>query len=98
MIVHIEDGPLPRIEEMARAHILAALTAATVTLLVAFHLISAIGLPQLDFLHLRYEDERPRIPQVPIAPLSAEPSPDAEGTSDDQTRYLLGVGKADITG
>jgi neutral ceramidase len=79
---------------MARLHIAAALVTATLALLIIFQLLINFGLPQLDFLHLRNDgdwsatvaSQHPFNPS--IAPIYLE----------NGSLYLLGVGKADITG
>ena len=81
---------------MARTPIAAALAIATITLLIIFHLISTFGLPRLDYLHLRYvsngaKDVSPQ--QIPINPPTAD-----HARPEDASMYMLGVGKADITG
>lgn len=80
---------------MARYHIAAALAGATFSLLVILQLISTFGLPQLDFLSLRYDAKarEPFVNQIPIN--SGVPDPEA---LEDDGLYMLGVGKADITG
>ena len=80
---------------MAQFQVAAALATATFALLLTLQLISSFGLPKLDLLHLHY-DLHPThtIPsQTPIHSPGNEPS--AGGNGD---QYLLGVGKADITG
>ncbi|KAL8789905.1 MAG: hypothetical protein Q9195_006615 [Heterodermia aff. obscurata] len=65
-------------------------------LFVTFQLISSFGLPRLDFLHLRHVFEGLNdLPsnQIPISSL-----PSDQESPKDGSRYLLGVGKADITG
>lgn len=81
---------------MARLHLVVAMVTATALLFVTFQLISSFGLPRLDYLHLRHVFEGSNdVPshQIPISspPLDQESFKDA-------SRYLLGVGKADITG
>lgn len=81
---------------MARFHIAAAMATAMVALLTTFYLIATLGLPELGFLHLKYGHGQSSLlssQQMPIGPL-----PEAEALSDPHTRYLLGIGKADITG
>lgn len=78
---------------MARFHIAAALAAASVTLLLIFHLLASFGLPQLDFLNLHY-DPRQWMTATNQVPISSEGSKSGNGGD----LYLLGVGKADITG
>jgi hypothetical protein len=82
--------------EMARFHIAAALATATVALLTTFHLISTLGLPEFEFLQLRYDYGQPSIVSSQQMPI--EPFPEAESVADPHTQYLLGIGKADITG
>jgi len=84
--------------EMARFHIAAALATATVSLLIIFYLISMLGIPELEFLQLRYDYGQPSIVSSQQMPI--EPFPDAESVQDPHTctQYLLGIGKADITG
>lgn len=81
---------------MARTPVAAALAIATITLLIVFHLISTFGLPRLEYFHLRYvfdgaKDNFPQ--QIPINPPTAD-----YGGLEDASMYMLGVGKADITG
>ena len=80
---------------MARLPIAAALASASFVLLLVFQLLSSFGFPKFDFLHLRPEPPLgyPTSHQIPINPPSAN-----FGSLKDGTRYLLGVGKADITG
>ena len=80
---------------MVRTHLAAVLGAACIALYVTIQLISSFGFPRLSFLNLHYVVDRQneRLPQVPIIPTSEDAPQPAEGTP-----YLLGVGKADITG
>lgn len=80
---------------MARLQIATALASAAFALLLVFQLLSRFGLPKLDFLHLRPEAPLgyPTLHQIPINTPSA-----SSDSLEDGTRYLLGVGKADITG
>jgi len=79
---------------MARSHIATASVTATLALLIIFQLLSDFGLPKLEFLHLRKNGKRPSaVPyQHPLTPSTALIH------SEDGAIYLLGVGKADITG
>ncbi|KAL9630810.1 MAG: hypothetical protein Q9164_006227, partial [Protoblastenia rupestris] len=80
---------------MARVHIATSLAAATLTLLLTLHLISTFGLPSVDFLRLRQYGYTGK------SYAYQHPIKAAEELGDDgplRTRYLLGVGKADITG
>lgn len=80
---------------MARYNIAAALAGATFSLLVILQLISTFGLPRFDFLSIRYDGATRGsfCNQIPIK----SGGPDLEALEDDGL-YLLGVGKADITG
>ena len=80
---------------MARHHIVAALASATFSLLVILQLLMTFGFPQLDFLSIRYDAAARESfsSQIPIN----SGLPDTEALEDDGL-YLLGVGKADITG
>ena len=83
---------------MARSHLAVALATATILLLVTFHLISTYGLPRFGYLHLHniFEgNNEGSSHQIPINyPLGSHESSEDPSKS----RYLLGVGKADITG
>ena len=81
---------------MARFHIAAAMGAATLALLVTLELISHFGLPALDFMHLKYDALRSGSTpnQYPIEP----PYDVGQEYASDKTLYMVGVGKADITG
>lgn len=80
---------------MARVHIVAALGTATLALLIIFQLLSQYGWPEVDFLGLKYYYQWTNSPsnQWPFNPASYEPA-----SSEDGAQYLLGVGKADVTG
>lgn len=85
---------------MARSHIAAALATATLALLITLQLISNFGLPTISFLNLKSDISAgaPVSFQQPInAPISTQEKPEY-GNRQDGTQYLLGVGKADITG
>ncbi|KAI9881167.1 MAG: hypothetical protein M1830_007145 [Pleopsidium flavum] len=78
---------------MAGYNIAAALAAASLAVILIFHLIATFGLPRFDFLNLHYEPgqwrkvahQQPMGSEVPLLSSAGE-------------LYLLGVGKADITG
>ena len=80
---------------MAQFHVAATLVTATFALLLILQLISNFGLPGLDFEHLRYNLYPPHTTpyQIPFRSPGSEPS-----TGENGDQYLLGVGKADITG
>lgn len=80
---------------MARSSVAVALAATTFTLLIIFQLLSHYGFPRLPYFHWTYDSFSSLLVshQIPIL------SPDSETVvSDSGTLYLLGVGKADITG
>ncbi|KAL8844596.1 MAG: hypothetical protein Q9205_003583 [Flavoplaca limonia] len=81
---------------MARSHIAAALAVACLGILITFHLISQFGLPNVGFFH--FHDIHPEATaspnQVPLGPTVSRPGK----TEGDGSLYLLGTGKADITG
>ncbi|KAL8917592.1 MAG: hypothetical protein Q9172_005776 [Xanthocarpia lactea] len=80
---------------MARSHIAAALAVACVGILTTFHLISQFGLPNVGFFHFRQSS-----PEATVAPHQAFLGPAASrpAVTQDGPMYLLGTGKADITG
>jgi len=80
---------------MARFQVAGAVAAATFALLLVLQLISNFGLPKFDFLHLQYDiySTYPAPHQIPIYPPDYEPS-----IAENGDQYLLGVGRADITG
>ena len=80
---------------MARFQVAAALATATFALLLILQLISTFGLPRLDFLKLQYDAYTTHLVphQIPIYASNLESA--VVGNGDE---YLLGVGKADITG
>ncbi|KAL2045226.1 hypothetical protein N7G274_002309 [Stereocaulon virgatum] len=80
---------------MARVHIAAALVTATLSLLIIFQLLSQYGWPELNFLGLQWsrQSTASALNQWPFNPTGYEPA-----SSEDGNQWLLGVGKADITG
>ena len=82
---------------MARSRIATALATATAALFITFYLLTKLGLPELDFLRLSHEAGGSasgfRSQQTPLNPPSV-----AESPQDGPSQYMLGVGKADITG
>ena len=94
--IYVVDGVAESTSRsMTRLPIATALLFATTALLIIFHLLLSFGFPELEFLHARYETSfwHQKSRQIPINPLNADP-----GVWGDGTKYLLGVGKADITG
>ena len=81
--------------DMARIHIATALGTASIVLLITLHLISSFGLPSVGFLNFRSGGHwaSKYTYQNVLRPPEVEISKD-----DERTQYLLGVGKADITG
>lgn len=77
---------------MVRFHVAAFLGTAVAASLIFFHLISTFGLPNFELLHLREGGTATASTpfQIPLRPAN-EGDPPAD-------RYLLGVGKADVTG
>ena len=94
-----DDGNIAAAEtsSMAGSRIATALAAATAALFITFYLLTTLGLPELDFLRWRYEAGGSgsgfRSLQAPLNPPSV-----AESPQDGPSQYMLGVGKADITG
>ena len=81
---------------MARFHIAAALGAATLAILVTLQLISHFGLPALDFRRLT--NDAFTLGSTPNQYPFQSPYDLGDAVADDETLYLIGVGKADITG
>ncbi|KAF2087652.1 Neutral/alkaline nonlysosomal ceramidase [Saccharata proteae CBS 121410] len=86
---------------MARSHVAFAVAGATFALFVAFQLVCSFGLPEVDFWHWQkygswreYEDAQVRLPHLQ-EPGMLHGGVKSAASSDE---YLLGVGKADITG
>ncbi|KAI4172408.1 MAG: hypothetical protein LQ348_006784 [Seirophora lacunosa] len=80
---------------MARSHVAAALAIASLGLLITFHLISQFGLPDVGFFRFSYDsDDITTTPgQIPLLPPTSQ-----SAVFNHEPVYLLGVGKADITG
>ncbi|KAL8907404.1 MAG: hypothetical protein Q9171_005869 [Xanthocarpia ochracea] len=80
---------------MARSHIAAALAVACVGILTTFYLITQFGLPNVGFFNFRQSSpEATAAPhQVFLGPAASRPT-----VTEDGPMYLLGTGKADITG
>lgn len=79
---------------MARTHIAVALATACFGLLITFQLISQFGLPNVGFFHFKQSGK-----ELTTAPNQSPllPATDPAGSGGDSV-YLLGTGKADITG
>lgn len=78
---------------MARSHIAVALGAALVALLIVGQLVVNLGLPNVDFWHWRLDQTYDGVQQD----LFISEKQDG-GQVADASQYLVGVGKADITG
>ena len=81
---------------MALSQIAIALATATLALLFTFHLILTFGLPELDFWFPRHTIGNHAAlisQQQPLHLIKGD-----DGSEQQGTQYLLGVGKADITG
>lgn len=84
---------------MARSHIAVALGAAAFALLVIFQLTSTLRIPELDFWHWTVQEQGNGIPQTHL--FSEEDTAGgaaADAATVEGSQYLLGVGRADITG
>jgi neutral ceramidase len=78
---------------MARSHIAVALSAAVIVFLVFVQLLFNLGLPSVDFWHWTREPSYDGALQAHLG--GGEQSGEL---LDDPSSYLVGVGKADITG
>lgn len=78
---------------MARSHIAVALGAALFASLLISQLVINLGFPQVDFWHWRLDQDHHGIKQTHFFG-----GKQAEEFADDPSAYLIGVGKADITG
>ncbi|KAF2020290.1 Neutral/alkaline nonlysosomal ceramidase [Aaosphaeria arxii CBS 175.79] len=79
---------------MARSHIVVAIGAALVASLIICELVIQLGFPQVDFWHLRLDQDKHREFQQTHFYNGKQ----AGVNVDDPSQYLIGVGKADITG
>ncbi|KAL1643235.1 hypothetical protein SLS61_009334 [Didymella pomorum] len=77
---------------MARSHIAVAVGAALVALLIVGQLVVNLGLPNNEFWHWRL-DQTYGVPQDLFFSTKQD-----GGLVEDPSQYLIGVGKADITG
>ena len=84
---------------MARSHIAVTLGAAAFALLVIFQLTSTLRIPELDFWHWTVQEQGNGIPQTHLfSEEDAAEDAAADAATAEGSQYLLGVGKADITG
>ncbi|KAH7130268.1 neutral ceramidase precursor [Dendryphion nanum] len=78
---------------MARSHVAVALAAAVAALLIVSQLVVSLGFPQVDFWHWRMDQYRHDHSQTHLFN-----GKQAGENVQDPSQYLIGVGKADITG
>lgn len=78
---------------MARSHIAVAFGAALFASLIISQLVINLGFPQVDFWHWRLDQQQYDRTQTHF--FSEKQAGDA---AEDASQYLIGVGKADITG
>ena len=76
---------------MARSHVVVALGTAFFTALLVSQLVVNFGFPQVDFWHWRLDEQ-----DVPQTHMFSEKQDN--GTAEAPSQYLIGAGKADITG
>lgn len=80
---------------MARSPVAVALVITTLALLIIFQLLSYHEFPRVRYYHWTFDPiSKFRVRQQIFIP----PSNSGPAISEDGTQYLLGVGKADITG
>ena len=78
---------------MARSHIAVALGAAFIASLILGQLVANLGFPQVDFWHGRVDSQHYDPTQKHMYS-----GKQADAAVEDPSQYLIGVGKADITG
>ena len=78
---------------MARSHIAVAFGAALFASLIISQLVVNLGFPQADFWHGRLDQDRHDVQQTHL--FSGKQTGELV---EDASQYLIGVGKADITG
>lgn len=78
---------------MARSHVAAALGASLFAILLFSQLVVNLGFPNAATWHGRLDDNRHKYDHSHLF----RPK-QAEDAADDPSQYLVGVGKADITG
>lgn len=78
---------------MARSHIAVALGAALVAILIVGQLVVNLGFPNNEFWHWRLDQTYDGIPQDLFMSTKQDGA-----LVEDPSQYLIGVGKADITG
>jgi neutral ceramidase len=80
---------------MARSHVAVALGAALIASLIVGQLIIHLGLPQVDFWHRRLDQDQYQYDHAQTHLFNGK---QADEAVEDPSQYLIGVGKADITG
>ncbi|PSN72218.1 neutral ceramidase precursor [Corynespora cassiicola Philippines] len=80
---------------MARSHIAIALGTALIAALIVGQLIASLGFPHVDFWHTRFDQDDGYYDIDQTNLFHGKQSGDAV---DDPSSYLIGVGRADITG
>ena len=78
---------------MARSHIAVAIGASLLAALIVSQLVLNLGFPSADLWHGRLDQEYKEYEHTQLF----RPK-QAEDAADDPSQYLVGVGKADITG
>jgi neutral ceramidase len=78
---------------MARSHIVVAIGTSLLVSLLISHLVVNLGFPNVDFWHERLDQDNHH-----LSPGHLYSSKQANGEEDDPSQYLIGAGKADITG
>ena len=81
---------------MARSHIAVALGAALIASLIIGQLVVNLGFPSVDFWHARLDQTYNGAQQDSF--FSEKQDGGAAAAAEDASSYLIGVGKADITG
>lgn len=78
---------------MARSHAAVALGASLFAILIFSQLVVNLGFPHVDFWHGRLDQDYSKYEHSQLF----RPK-QADDAADDPSQYLIGVGKADITG
>lgn len=78
---------------MARSHIAVAFGAALIAILIVGQLVVNLGFPVNDFWHQRLDHSYDSVQQDLFFSTKQD-----GGAVEDPSQYLIGVGKADITG
>lgn len=78
---------------MARSHIAVAFGAALISILIVAQLAIDLGFPANDFWHQRLDHSYDSVQQDLFMSTKQD-----GGLVEDPSQYLIGVGKADITG